>query len=269
MARFGTSDLLRGVREGARQLQAQQMRPIPPTRNDDVDLMWWRGSGVEEPERPGGYRPVDDQLFRVPTQEELPESEPGRTPLWMLGHTPQWNTPSYWSIPFCRVCEICIPTWEQEYRLCTLRAGDMEMMVIRDISYHVISGLSQYDLFEMKAYQGPALRTTWEDMIIDPGVANPSQRYVFAGDDRPLPLYLTIDRNRTAGFSVKARGLVNLAGASNRNPGDPIIPNAHFRIKVEGWITPLQRNNDGSPRESDTGHLLNVLEHPSLHDEGL
>ncbi len=67
---------MRPLENPARELPAARpMRPVPPPRNDDVDLYYWRGPGAEAPRR-GAYRPVDNQLFRIPTGTERSGDDP-------------------------------------------------------------------------------------------------------------------------------------------------------------------------------------------------
>lgn len=244
--------------KGAQQLpSAKPMRPVPAPRNDDVDRAYWYDPGVEAPRMRGGYRPVDDQLYRIPTGEERSGADP-QVPVWATGNLPPWNAPPFWGIPFSRDFELCVPTYEQEYTIGQITTGDMEMWVLKSVSYNLTSGLGQYELFEWKIYRSGAPRVTWEDMTIDPTTFDPSRRFVFAGDTAPLLVEERIDRARDARFTIKARGIVDLAGNSNHMPGDPIVPSANFRLTVNGWIAPLRENVDGGPRPTDLGLLGNL-----------
>lgn len=268
MARSVTSNLVHRVQAAA--LNAPPMLPVDPGRNEDVHTQMWSGPGAEFPRRGGGYTPPDDQLFLVGSNEHGPESVDGQVPLWVTASCPGWNCPSFWSKPFSETYQICLPTWETEFTLGILTAGEMDMRIIKSVSYHIESGLSQYDLFEMKMYESGMLRATWEDMIIDPTTADPSHQYVFAGHTKPLELWQRIDRNRKARFTVKARGLVDLAGVSNHAPGDPIVPDAcNFTLVVNGWVAPIRQNNDGAPRVGDLGNQLFVDMDPDLYLEGM
>lgn len=258
MTQRETSDLIRRVAAITQQplQQAQPMRPVPPSNDRDVDLYYWRGS-VAVPEARGGYKPVDDQLFKVPTQTEA-SGDDAQLPLWATGNCPPWNCPPFWAQSFCERYEACIPTWEQEYTMGILRVPENVMYVIKSISYEVTSGLAQYDLFEISTYISQSKRASIEDMIIDPIAANPSERYAFSGFREPLPLQDRVDRNKWLRVTFRARGLVNLAGGSNHFPGEPINPNAHAKVLVEGWIAPLRRNVDGGPRPTDLGNMGHI-----------
>lgn len=229
------------------------MRPADvDRRSDDVDLYWWRGPGVPEPEPRGGVKPVDDYLYRIPTAEEVDGDDP-QMPLWLTGSCPPWNCPPFWSKPIHSNFEACVATYEDEVTIGRLPVGEMDMAIIRSISYH-LEGLQQYELFEIKLYRQGTPRVVVEDMLIDPTTVNPSQRYAFAGDVRPLPVRDLVDRGRTLRITAKIRGLVDLAGNSNKSPGDPIAQ-CNVRVTVNGWTAPIRRNVDGGPRPVDLGNM--------------
>lgn len=234
--------------------QARPMTPAPvEQQNLDVDRAYWY-THAPVPPRQGRYEAEDDTLYRIPTQEEAPPGANPQNRAWVTGNLPVWNEPGYWSTPFEETYTVCVPTWEEEYQVGTLISPEMSITVIESVSYECISGLAQFDIFEWALYR-PGKVAQWEDMIIDPLTANPSLRHVFAGHVRPLPLIHRVDRGQTAWFTVKARGIVDLAGLSNHNPGDPLIPNANFRLNVQGWRTQLRRNVDGGPRPTDLGNM--------------
>ena len=256
---LSSNGLIRRVKLAASQKLPQQ-QPIQPAdvdrRSDDIDLKYWRGSSPT-PVRKGYWPEEDDQLLIIPTQEDEPRGKDAPFPVWAVGSLPSWNEPNYWAKPFEYTFERCVPTWEQEYTIGQFQSPEMGMTVIQSVSYEVFAGLGQFDLFEFKMYSGGSNKATWEDMTIDPAVASPTHRYVFSGHAIPLPLSWRVDRDKICRFTVKARGLVDLAGASNHAPGDPINPNAHFRLNVQGYIAPLRRNVDGAPRPDDLGLLEN------------
>lgn len=251
-----------------RVLRAARVREVPTPRNDDVDLYYWRDPGVPTPPRRGGYRPVDNQLFRIPTAEEV-DGDDAQIPFWATGNCPPWNCPPYWAIPFSETFEVCVPTYEQEYTIGQINTGDMEMSTLKSVSYEVTTGLGQYELFEFKSYRGGQLRATWEDMTVDPTTFDPSERYAFAGHNKPLLLEDRVDRARNMRFTVKARGIVNLAGTSIHSPGDPITPSANFKLVVHGWVAPLRHNVDGAPRPTDLGNMGFIPMNEDLYLEGL
>lgn len=271
----GTSDHSPGMRRlmsavanrQARPLQSNTMQPIPPARNDDIDLTWWRGS-VPEPVRRGDYRELDNQHYRFVTNQEEPEGEDPQTPVWVVGNCPPWNCPGYRSQPFDERFDTCLREWEVDTPLGGIPVEEDQMLVLKSISYHVISGLAQYDLFEIAMYESGVQRFRIEDMIIDPTTNNPSNRYVFAGDNKPLEVWQRIDRNSRMNFTVKARGLVDFDGNSNHNPGEPLDPNAFIRLQVSGWRTPLRRNVDGGPRPTDLGDMENLEMYDDTRLEG-
>lgn len=256
----------------ARTLQAaREMRPVTPPDNYDVDLQMWRG-WVEPPEqitgKRGGWREPDDQLFKIPTQEM---EEPGDDPkhqIWVTGNCPPWNCPGFWSYPIEQTFTICLREWEVDTLVGTIAAPEMGMLVIKSLSYDFISGLKQYELFDVVLRESGAERLRVEDMIIDPTKANPSHKYVFAGDSQPLDVWQRIDRNHKALFQVRARGVTDFSGTSTHAPGDPIEPSAWFRLTVAGWVTPLRNNNDGAPRATDLGNMENLMLDPDRYLEG-
>lgn len=263
--------LIQRVKHAAAQ-QMPQQRPIRPAdvdrRSDDIDRQYWRGSSPT-PVRKGFWPMEDDQLLKIPTKQMEPVGEDAPMPVWMTGSQPAWNEPNFWSKPFEYTFVRCVPTWEQEYNIGQFQSPEMGMTVIQSVSYEVISGLTQFDLFEFKMYSGGSNKATWEDMTIDPFVATPARRYVFSGDTIPLPLTWRVDRDKICRFTVKARGLVDLAGVSNHAPGDPINPNAHFRLNVQGYIATLRRNVDGAPRPDDLGLMENSNIQPSPEQFGV
>lgn len=265
----GKDSLINQVRRAAAQglPQAQPMRPADQaTQNRDLDTYYWTSPGVEPPRMPVHPR-VDDQLLVIPTNQMEEVGENPQNHMWVTGTRPMWNDPRYWSYPLEERYTVCVPTWEEEYNFGTLDVPENTMAIIDSVSYHVTSGLAQFDLFEMAAYT-PAREGLWEDMIIDPLTPDPSHRYAFAGDVTPLPLSIRGDRNHKIRFTVKARGVVNLAGNSTHNPGDPLIPNAHFRLLVHGYYAPLRHNVDGAPRMGDTGNMGHIHMDPELYLEG-
>lgn len=270
MTRFGTSRLMRDVLKAtAGQLPAAQ--PMVPAdvdrRSEDVDRQYWRGSVPDIPRR-GHYHAEDDQLLMIPTNQLEEKGAEPQNRAWAVGSCPPWNCPSNWAEPFEYRFERCVPTWEEDYYMGSILAPDMAMMIIKSVSYEVISGLGQYDLFEF-SMKDPALQAQWEDMIIDIGVAATHGKYVFSSDVLPLPLEYHLDRAKRANFFVKARGVVTLAGASNHFPGELIDPNAHFRLSVQGWLAPIRKNVDGAPRPVDLGNMEFANLDEELYLEGL
>lgn len=247
--------------------QAQPMRRADQAfQNRDLHNSMWTSPGVSPPKVDHAV-PLDDQLFKIPTQQMEEVGEDPQNHLFVTGSPPMWTEPPYWSHPLEERFTACVPTWEEEYTMGTLKIPEDKMAIIQDVSYHVTSGLAQFDLFEFVMYDG-ARRAVWEDMIIDPLVAAPARRYVFGGDTIPLPLTERVDSNRTLRFTVKARGIVTLAGVSNHNPGDPLIPNANFRLLVYGYYAPLRHNVDGAPRQSDMGNMEFIPQNEDLYLEG-
>lgn len=266
------NSLVRRLKIAAEQQQLPQQKPMQPAdvdrRSDDIDLMYWRGS-VPVPPRRGEWPEEDDQLLKIPTKQMEPVGEDSPQPIWVTGNLPGWNAPNFWAKPFEYTFTRCVPTWEEEYPIGIFTTPDMNMTIIRSVSYDVISGLDQFDLFEYKMYSSGHLKATWEDMTIDPASAAAAQRYVFSGDTIPLRLDWLVDRNKTCRFTIKARGLVDLAGASNHAPGDPINPNAHFRLNIQGYIATLRRDVDGGPRPDDLGHMEYMHLDEELQHEGM
>lgn len=266
------SNLVRKVQIAAQQQRLPQARPMRPAALDpsgyDIDKMWWRGH-VPEPERRGYYAHEDDQLFPTATNEMEPQGHRPQLPVWLTGNCPPWNCPSYWTKPLdlsFPVC--CVPTYEDDYFVGSLEAEQMEMLVINSISYEVVTGLSQYEVFEVTMLSSLRRKMQIEDMIIDPTAADPARRYAFAGDVLPLPMWWKVDRNDRVVFNVKARGLVGLDGVSSQNPGDPLIPNMDFRLSVQGWRVPLRRDVDGGPRPIDLGPMENAGLYEDTYLEG-
>jgi hypothetical protein len=238
-----------------RVLHAAGARPAPvDAQFRDVSRAYWEGPGAEAP-RVGATRPIDDTLHLMPVLEEAPPSADPQARVWIGESLPQWNWPSFWSYPFESDFTVCIPTWEQEYNVGVILVPAMTMAVIRSVSYEVISGIAPFDVFECKLYD-PALRVTWEDAIVDAVAAAPALRHGLAGDTLPLPIEYHGDRNKSLRFTVKARGVVTLAGASNHFPGELLLPNMFFRLSVQGWFAPLRDDLDGGVRPTDLGLML-------------
>jgi len=235
-------------------------------RDDDIDRQYWRGWVPEAP-RQGHYQAEDDQLLMIPTNQMEENGANPQNHAWAVGTCPMWNCPNFWADPFEYRFERCVPTWEQEYLMGTIVAPEMSMVVVKSVSYEVISGLGQYDLFEF-SMKDPILKDQWEDMIIDIGVPASDGKYVFASDVKPLPLEYHLDRNNRLSFFVKARGIVDLAGNSNHFPGEILNPNANFRLSVQGWLAPLRKNVDGAPRPTDLGNMEFANLDEALYLEG-
>lgn len=250
------SNLIRGLKIAAAN-RLPERRPMAPAdqayQNKDLDRAYWY-SHAPTPPRKGRYSAEDDTLYRIPTQMQEPEGARPQNRAFVTANFPQWNQPTYWAEPFEETFTACVPTWEEDYNIGTIQTTALRMAVIKSVSYECISGLAQYDLFQFNMWD-PANRAEWEDMIIDPLIFDPSRRHVFSGYVSPLPLEAHVDRDRTVRFTVRARGLVAIDGTSNHNPGDPLLPNAHFRLNVQGWWAPLRRNLDGGPRPTDLGNM--------------
>lgn len=231
------------------------MAPAPvEIQNQDLDRAYWYSSTPVAP-REGRYEHEDDVLYRIPTQQQEPAGAEPQNHAFVTANLPVWNHPNFWTEPFEQSFTLCVPTWEEEYDLGTIFPPPaLAMLSIQSVSYECTSGLNQFDVFEFAYYRGGKL-AVFEDMIIDPVTANPSERHVFAGHVRPLGLIHRVDRDKNAKFTVRARGIVDLAGNSNHLPGDPLIPNANFRINVQGWIASFRRNVDGAPRPTDLGNM--------------
>lgn len=270
MTRSVTSRLMRGVLK-ATAGQLPVAKPMVPAnvdrRSEDVDRQYWRGWVPDIP-RQGHYQPEDDQLLMIPTNQMEEVGAPPQNRAWAVGSCPPWNCPSNWAQPFEYRFERCVPTWEEDYFMGSVLAPDMSMVVVKSVSYEVISGLAQYDLFEF-TLKDPTLKAQWEDMIIDPFVSSTDHKYVFASDVEPLPLEYHLDRAKRASFFVKARGVVDMAGNSNHFPGEVLNPNANIRLSVQGWLAPLRRNVDGAPRPVDLGNMEFANLDEELHLEGL
>lgn len=241
----------RPLATGMRRLETPAMRPVPQNFSA-VGRQMWDGPGVEA-RRVGAWRPESDSLIQIPTGQEFPESAKPATPAWVVAVPPMWNAPNYRSIPFDRTFRACIPTWLEEYRIGTLEVGDMEMMVIKSISYHVISGLQQYDLFQIRFYNKGREDFQLEDMIIDPATADPSKRYIFSGQAVPFPVETRVDTKRRLSIFAKAVGVAWQDDTTNHIPGEVINPNAWIDITISGWYAKLDRDEDGAPRITDLG----------------
>jgi hypothetical protein len=244
-----------------------QAHPVPrENRSVDLDKGYWRGYSV--PVRQGAYAREDDQLFKIPSNEPGPGGERRNPRVFVMGNTPPWTTPPFWSRPFENSYVVCVPTYEQDYLAGTYNNVNMEMMIIQGISYHCISGLGQYEVFEIALYDGLTEKMRWEDTLMDPTTGDPSKRYVFAGDTKPLPAFLIVDRNHQLHIKVKARGFIDNNGVSVHGPGEPLVPNANFRINLHGWIAPMRDNLDGGPRPTDLGNMDHVRMDADLAWEG-
>jgi hypothetical protein len=266
------SDLVRKVRIAAKQSPIPLAKPMRPAEMDpdgyDIDLMWWRGD-VPEAESRGFFAEEDDQLFTIPTAEMVPHSYRPQLPVWLTGNCPPWNCPSFWAKPYDSTFTLCcVPTWEQDYFVGAIEAEQTEMFILKSISYEVLTGLAQYDVFEVSMLSSLQRKAQIEDMIIDPTAADPARRYAFSGDTHPLPIAWRVDRDHRLVFQVRARGLVGLDGVSNHAPGDPLIPNMDFRLSVQGWRAPLRRTVDGGPRPTDLGPMENAGLHEDTYLEG-
>lgn len=245
------------------------MRPADVSyQNFDIDRAWWYGWSPT-PERQGAYTPEDNQLFITPTNEPEPDGVEPYWPFWVAGNCPPWNCPTFWGYPFDLDYEICLNEYEVETYIGSIQVPAMAMQVIRGLSYEVLTGLSQYEIFEITLRRGKETRVVVEDMIIDPTAAAPAERYVFAGDTRPLDIRDFADRERTYEIYVKARGIVDWDGVSVHAPGDPLIPSAHIRISLMGWVSPIRQNVDGGPRPADLGDMLFIPLDERLAVEGM
>jgi len=244
------------ARKAVRDLRGKGMLPAPvEIQNRDLDLhMWHDRPQIQEVEQVD--RPVDDYLYPIPTGQEEPYSIPPQQPVWVVSTFPPWNLQPFWSKQFELAFDpCCTPTWEQEHLVGRITAPDMHMMVIQAISYEMITGLNQYDVFEFVGRESGTEFLRVEDMMIDPLIATPARRHVFAGDDREMNIFYWLDRNKSAAFYVRPRGLVAMNGVSNHLPGDPLIPNAHFRLSIRGYYAPIREDLDGGPRTVDLGEL--------------
>lgn len=241
----------------ARVVPFRPMEPVPAHSQQDVSRAYWYGWSdvVPVPED----RTTNDRLYITKTAEQLPPSAEPDQPAWAVTTYPMWNRMPFWGKPFEFNFEACIPTWEQDYVIGRMPVGQMEMAIIRGMSYHVPNGLAQYDVFEIALFRNSELRIRIEDMIIDPTTGDPSHRYVFAADARqPMPIWDHVDRNQTLVITAKARGLVAFGGTSNHSPGDPLTPNASIRVSIIGYMAPLRKDVDGGPRPTDQGNELFV-----------
>lgn len=235
------------IRELARQRQQTTEQPA----NIDLDRAYWHGPQPEA-ERRGGIRVFDDNMIISPEPEPPMVSHDPQMHAAISATEPMWNSPPYWSRPFELNFVGCAPTWEEDHLLGTYRVGDMVMMVIKGISCISISGLGLLDTFEV-TLADPSPMVRFSEMVVDLGTADPSHQYLFQGDTKPLKVEYHIDRGRLLQVSIKPRGVLTAAGASNHFPGE-ILANCHFRVTLHGWFAPLRDNIDGGPRPTDYGH---------------
>lgn len=257
----GRSDIPEGVRKAlenriARRIpEARPMVQVEDPDNIDITRGYWFDPGVE-PERRGAWRPVDDYQAQMPTNELAPASVEPQTSVHVTGVKPPWNEPPYWSVPFEQILvSDCVPTYEEWYRVGSFTVPDMHVAMLEQMSFEVLTGLVQYELFEFSVRGSGTEVMRIEDMIIDPLVGDPNHRYVFASDVSPMPVRHFFDRGRVITVMVRVRGLVDLAGVSNRLPGDPILPNANFRVLMRGYYAPFRKDVDGGPRQQDLGNM--------------
>jgi hypothetical protein len=224
-----------------------------PQNFSAVGKAMWHDPGADIRRHKGEWRGSED-LLEIPTGADLPQSAKPAPPIWAVAVPPMWNDPNIRSVPFEQSFRACLPTWVEEYRLGAIEVPDTSLMVIKEISYNVIAGLQQYDLFQLRVYNNLREDFMLEDMIIDPGTNDPSRKFIFSGQRKPFPVETRVSRTRRLIVFATALGVTWQDGTTNRVPGEVTNPNVWIDVSVSGWYAKLDHRHDGGPLVTDLGH---------------
>lgn len=215
----------------------------------------WTGPGAV-PRRLYTKPDIDRPIFRIPTGEREPESDPPQTPIWINSNKPGFTEPPLWARPFSRLFIACVP-W---YRVATTLGGCFTVphdrsLIIRGVSYEALNAV-QYDTFQFDLLVNNMPVATLEDMRVDTAIANPAQQNGLAGHFRPMPINLQADHDATVCVRGTLLGPITITGAPVTFAGNPILTSdCQMKVILYGWLAPLREAIDGGPRPTDLGDM--------------
>lgn len=226
-----------------------------PTYDDGKKAGIWTGPGAEA-RRLYTKPDIDRPIFRIPTGEREPESDPPQTPISLNTNKPGFTEPPLWSIPVQQVYSGCVP-W---YQVATMLAGCFTVpkdraFQIRTLSYEALNAV-QFDTFRFDILVNNAPVCTVEDMLVDTGAVNPAQQYGLAGHFRPMPVVIQADHESIVCVRATLLGQIGISGAPVTFAGNPILTgDCQMKILLGGWLAPLRDRLDGGPRPTDLGDM--------------
>ncbi len=238
---------------------------IPPVGDGGLNKSMW--DGYNRVERMPAKPSLDRPIYQIPTMEREPASTPPNTPLWINTNCPPWVCPPFWSQPFDRTFERCVPFYEQATLLYLDGDPAVSMFQVPQDYCLVIAGFSYealnaelYDVFQFDFLVDGLTKMVHEDISIDGAQPNPANKYALAGHTRQIKTHLVIDRNHTLAIRATLRGPIDFAGLSPYFPGQPITTgNCNMKIMLQGWLANLRENLDGAPRATDLGDADGLL----------
>lgn len=233
-------------------INAPDPRVLPPPNMLDVErAMWHFFTPVEERADPIKSVP---HVIHKPTQQEDPPSVDPNMSEHLAAHLPPWVSPDYWSDPWDRSICRCCTFYATSTVLYTEKMPEMRMGILQGVSYSILSGLNQFDIFEIAIKRDGELLAKWEDMFINPLSPNPAHQYAFGGHISQIPVFGLFDRNQTLTVEITILGAYPFV----KTPADPFT--GTMCVYVHGWKPTIMDNRDGAPRPVDMGYLNEVTD---------
>lgn len=222
----------------------------------------WDGPGAQA-RRILTKPPIDRPIFRIPTGEREPESDPPQTPAWINSNKPGFNEPPVWSEPVAAPFTACVPWYGVAQALAFGINGCMTIphdrcLVVKGLSYEALNA-NLFDTFQFQILVNNSPLLTVEDMYIDNTIGNPAQQYAMSGHYRHMPCNFIADHDSILCATGILLGPILLGGppAPGVFPGLPITVGNDCQMKLilYGWLAPLRDVIDGGPRPTDLGDM--------------
>ena len=156
-------------------------------------------------------------------------------------------------MPFALTAERCNLFYKTWFPIINDQVLDTKLVLIDQISYQ-FENLPENEVFEISVLRSGIELARWEDMMINPGGADPATWHVFGGHFIPVPFFGRFDQSEQITVRIKALGPEAADGTFPRIETDPL--NATIRVVIRGWQATMLDRRNGAPRPVDPGVQL-------------